>query len=538
MKIALAQQNFHIGNFQFNFEKIKNAVASAKNDQADLIVFPELAITGYPPRDFLEFDDFHKQCQTYLNEVKKLSSDIGIIVGAPSKNNGPGKSLYNSAYFFSQQKCIAITHKTLLPTYDVFDEVRYFEENHTFETISFKDKKLAITICEDIWNFGPHAIYQDTPLDQMTGFDAIINIAASPFNYNQVEERLFILKSNCQKFKCPIVYVNQCGAQTELIFDGCSMVMNQQGELIHHSGQFNESVQTVDVFSNKTINYQTPDTISQIHDALVLGIRDYFSKLGFKKALIGLSGGIDSAVTHAIAVKALGPENVHGILMPSQYSSDHSIQDAIDLCKNQNCSYDIVQIKDIYHSFMKELNPLFKGMEAGLTEENLQARIRGTLLMAYSNKHGHIVLNTSNKSEAAVGYGTLYGDMCGGLSVIADVYKLKVYELAEFINKDKEIIPRNTITKEPSAELRPDQKDSDSLPAYEILDQILELYIEKRTDPDDIIAKGFDPSIVKKAIKLVNINEYKRHQTPPILRVTTKAFGMGRRMPIVAKYLI
>lgn len=538
MKITTAQLNFHIGNFEKNFENILSAIQEAKSNHSDLLVLPELAMTGYPPRDFLEFDDFLIKTDHYIQKVAALSDELAILIGAPTKNKGKGKSLFNSAVFCHEGVIQKVFHKTLLPTYDVFDEVRYFEENSTFETIQFKGKTLAITICEDIWNYGKHKIYQFSPLEKLENFDAIINIAASPFNDKQLNERLFILRENVKQFDCPIVYVNQCGAQTELIFDGCSMAMSKSGELIAFNGQFTNNTKTFDLFDNATINFKTPETIAQIHDALVLGIKDYFSKLGFKKALVGLSGGIDSAVTHALAVKALGADNVLGILMPSQYSSNHSIEDAKTLCENQGTNYEITPIASIYHCFKNELSPIFKDLPEGLAEENLQARIRGTLLMGISNKFGHIVLNTSNKSEAAVGYGTLYGDMCGGISVIADVYKTQVYALAEFINQEKIIIPVNTITKEPSAELRPNQKDSDSLPDYSVLDEILYLYIEERTDPQDIIAKGFDPKIVHKAIRLVNLNEYKRHQTPPILRVSIKAFGMGRRMPIVAKYLV
>ncbi len=544
MKIAVAQLNFHIGNFESNTEKMLKAVAKAKGQGADIICFSELATCGYPPRDFLEFDDFIGLAENSVDQLRQAADGIAIVVGSPSKNPVPeGKDLFNSAFFLADKKILAVQHKTLLPTYDVFDEYRYFEPTTTHEVVEFKGKKIALTICEDIWNIGnENPLYKICPLDEMVAQnpDFILNLSASPFNYKQADTRAEIVGSNVSRYKIPMFYVNHVGAQTELIFDGGSLVVSPNGKIYEELPFFEEVVKVFDLnqVSEGTKNSPQPKhKYAMIQDALVMGIKDYFGKLGFTKALVGLSGGIDSAVTAALAAQALGAENVRCILMPSHFSSDHSIADAVKLAENYGMPYDIVPIKSVYDSYLELLQPKFEDKPFNVTEENLQARIRGMILMAMSNKFGNIVLNTSNKSEAAVGYGTLYGDMCGGLSVIGDVYKTEVFALAKFINEEKEWIPVNTISKPPSAELRPNQKDSDSLPDYDILDEILFQYIEKRTDPQDIIAQGFDEKIVKKTLRLVNINEFKRYQTPPILRVSPKAFGMGRRMPIVGKYL-
>jgi NAD+ synthase (glutamine-hydrolysing) len=542
MRIALAQLNYHIGNFESNTHKVIEAIAKAKAANADLVVFAELAICGYPPRDFLDYDEFIQMSEDAIQTIAKHSTDIGVIIGSPTINlKSSGKRLRNSALFLVDGKIQSSHHKGLLPTYDVFDEYRFFEAADEFNIVEFKGQKIALTICEDIWNVKDQPMYDQSPMDVLIkqNPDLMINISASPFDVNHHENRLETLRENVSKYHLPIIYVNHIGAQTELIFDGGSMVMNSEGEISKQLAFFAEDLQIWDTEEkNSSIMDKAPLPIERIRKAIVLGISDYFSKLGFKKAVIGLSGGIDSALTAALAVEALGKENVVGILMPSEFSSDHSISDAEQLAANLGIEYHQVNIKDTFSSFQHDLAPVFKDATFGLTEENLQARIRGTLLMAISNKYGYIVLNTSNKSEAAVGYGTLYGDMNGGLSVLGDLYKTKVYELSNHLNLQKEIIPQNTIIKEPSAELRPDQKDSDSLPDYELLDQILYQYIEEKQGRDDIIAMGFDPIIVAKILKLVNINEYKRYQTAPVLRVSKKAFGMGRRMPIVARYLI
>ncbi len=543
MKIALAQINYHIGNFSSNLLKAKKALEKAKSQGADLIVFAELAVSGYPPRDFLEFRDFIDKCQDAVKELASHCHGIAAIIGSPSVNPEiKGKDLHNSAYFLADGKVQDVVHKTLLPNYDIFDEYRYFEPNREFRVIDFKGKRIALTICEDLWNISNDPLYTINPMDElMVGKpDFMVNIAASPFNYSQEKVRKEILVRNTKEYKIPLFYVNHVGAQTELMFDGGSMVINSTGSIVGELDYFQEDLQIFDLEHIEKLNQiksLPKDKIALIHDALVMGVRNYFGKLGFTKAILGLSGGIDSAVTLVVSARALGKENVHSVLMPSKFSSGHSVSDAQKLAENLGSPYDIVHIIEPYDSFIKTMDPYFHGLSFDVTEENLQARIRGVILMAMSNKFGYILLNTSNKSEAAVGYGTLYGDMNGGLSVLGDVYKTEVFKLAEYINQDQEIIPGSIITKPPSAELRPDQKDSDSLPEYDILDKILYEYIEQRKGPAEIIAMGFDENIVRKTLKLVNTNEYKRHQTPPILRVSPKAFGMGRRMPIVGKYL-
>ncbi|MDF1864834.1 MAG: NAD+ synthase [Saprospiraceae bacterium] len=544
MKISIAQLNFHIGNFEGNLSKMLEAVETAKADGADLICFSELSTCGYPPRDFLEFEDFIKKAEDTVAKLAKAAIDIAIVVGSPSKNSViEGKDHYNSAYFLEDGKIKQVQHKTLLPTYDVFDEYRYFEPASEFKVVEFKGKKIALTICEDIWNIGnENPLYTICPLDEMIGQnpDFILNLSASPFSVTQTEERIHVLKSNVERYGLPMFYVNHSGAQTEILFDGGSIAMSPDGHIFEELPYFEECIRTFDlaeVEKGGVQKEQPRDKIALIHDALVIGVKNYFGKLGFKKAILGLSGGIDSAVTAVLAARALGPKNVRVILMPSQYSSDHSINDARALAENLGIQYDIIPIKDIYDAYMEKLEPHFLGYASNVTEENIQARVRGMLLMSFSNKFGNILLNTTNKSEMAVGYGTLYGDLCGGLSVIGDVYKTDVFKLARYMNKEGEVVPENTISKPPSAELRPDQKDTDSLPEYDILDAVLIQYIENQKGPKEIIEMGFDEKLVKRILRLVNINEFKRHQTAPVLRVTSKAFGMGRRMPIVGKYL-
>ncbi|MEL6717607.1 MAG: NAD+ synthase [Bacteroidota bacterium] len=544
MKIAIAQLNYHVGNFEGNLKKMLTAVEKAKEVKADIVCFAELAVVGYPPRDFLEFDDFIKKAESTVKKLAAAAKDIAIVVGSVSRNPViEGKDLYNSAYFLADGKVQHVQHKALLPTYDIFDEYRYFEPATTFECVEYKGKKIALTVCEDIWNIGnDNPLYTICPMDELMPQqpDFMINLSASPFAYNHASERLRILKANTDRYKVPIFYINQSGAQTEVLFDGGSVVMSPNSTVYDELPYFQEELKTYDleeVMQSKTSFEQAKDKIKLIHDALVMGIRDYFGKLGLKTAILGLSGGIDSAVVAVLAARALGQDKVRMVLLPSQFSSDHSVNDARKLAQNLGTQYDIIPIQNIYESFEESLKPHFFGTTFGLAEENLQARSRGVLLMALSNKFGNILLNTSNKSEMAVGYGTLYGDMCGGLSVIGDLYKMEVYELARYMNKDGEVIPKNIITKPPSAELRPNQKDSDSLPDYEILDQVLYQYIECRQGPQEIIAMGFDEKLVKRILRLVNINEFKRYQTAPVLRVSYKAFGMGRRLPIVAKYL-
>ncbi len=559
MKIFLAQQNYHIGNFEANTEKIISAINEAKKQDGDLIVFSELAICGYPPRDFLEFNDFIEQSLQALNKVKEAADTIGVIVGCPSRNpKVEGKDLFNSAYLLYEQEVKGVVNKTLLPTYDIFDEYRYFEPGYEWNVLEFKGKKLAVTICEDIWNLGDNPLYRVCPMDILMEQkpDLMINISASPFDYAQAEERLGIVKRNVQKYQIPIVYCNTTGSQTEIVFDGGSVVMDANQNLVAELPYFKEALQSVDLNDDHTLqqpvirkaddipfadpmpkDFDSWLDIHEIYDALVLGIKDYFDKLGFRKAIVASSGGIDSAVTLTLACHAIGAENVTALLMPSQFSTSHSVSDAEQLSKNLNNPYHTIAIKDIFETFDSSLKPIFNDMPFGLAEENLQSRIRGTLVMALANKFGYILLNTSNKSELATGYGTLYGDMAGGLGVLGDVYKMQVYALAKYINRNEEVIPTHIIEKAPSAELRHEQKDSDSLPEYNVLDPVLYQYIERRQGPKEIIKMGYDEALVKRILKLVNINEYKRNQFCPIIRVSPKAFGVGRRVPIVGKYL-
>jgi len=547
MRIALAQLNYIIGDFDLNTDKIIESIEKCRQQGADLVVFAELSVCGYPPRDFLEFSDFVEKCYKAIATIAASCKGIAAVVGAPSRNpDVKGKDLFNSAWLLSEGKTLAHAHKTLLPNYDIFDEYRYFEPNRYFDCITYKNTKIALTICEDIWNLAPDPLYINNPMDilALQKPDIMINISASPFNTHQQKTRLEILRANTSRYKIPMVYVNQVGAQTELLFDGNSCVLNSAGNTVACCKAFSEDTTFVDFdIKNKTITAdlplknEDPTKVELIHDALVMGIRDYFSKMGFTKAILGLSGGIDSAVTLVLAAEALGNQNVYAVLLPSEYSSGHSIDDAVALAKNLDCKYDTIGIKDGYKAILGSLQPHFDQLPFTVAEENIQARVRAVILMGLANKFGYILLNTSNKSEAAVGYGTLYGDMCGGISVLGDVYKTEVYELANYINRESEIIPLNSINKPPSAELRPGQKDSDSLPEYGILDRILYNYIELRQSPADLIESGFEESMVKRVLRMVNMNEWKRHQAPPILRVSPKAFGQGRRMPIVGRYL-
>jgi len=550
MKFTVAQLNYHIGNFAGNKDLICKAVRKAKVAGSDLIIFSELCIPGYPPLDLLDRFDFIEKCDQTVQEIAKECTGIAAIVGSPTLNRKPeGKKLFNSALVLSDGKVIFSANKALLPTYDIFDEYRYFEPEKQFSVFSFRDLRLAITICEDLWDEQPFdnefektRLYTVSPMEELAkqNPDIIINIAASPFSYTKIEAKENIFLSKAAKYRIPVISVNQTGANTELIFDGASILVNEKGEKFNQLPFFEEAVETYSFENIKSgsIAYKdpAPDSISLIHKALVTGLRDYFAKSGLTKSIIGLSGGIDSALCLCLAVDALGNQNVRALLMPSRYSSDHSVVDAVALANKLKVRYDIVNIEKPFNAFEEDLKPVFKGMNCDVTEENIQARIRAILLMAVSNKYGCIVLNTSNKSEAAVGYGTLYGDMAGGLSVIGDVYKTDVYRLAHFINMENEIIPENIITKLPSAELRPDQFDTDSLPDYNILDSILYQYIELQKPASGIIKEGADKDTVLKVIRMIDFNEYKRYQAPPVLRISSKAFGAGRRMPLVARY--
>ena len=574
MKIALAQQNYHIGNFEDNARKIIEGIKKAKEQGADLVVFSELCVCGYAPGDFLEFSDFINKCYEAVDRIKEHADTIGVLIGSPARNpQKDGKDLFNAVLLLHEKQIKGEIHKSLLPNYDVFDEYRYFEPAYDWNILEFRGKKLAVIICEDIWNMGDNPLYRTTPMEKLIPYkpDVMINLSASPYNYAQDIVRNSIVKAHTLKYNLPMLYCNVIGSQTEIIFDGGSLVYDCNGKKIKEMKYFEEDFEVFDLeeLSKKTgsskisgtgrdaeeaeryfysakevgtgediLRYLSNDkNIDEIYHALTLGIKDYFRKMGFKKAILGASGGIDSAVTQVLAAHALGKENVTALLMPSQFSSSHSVEDAEVLSKNLGSPYHIIPIKNIFESFLTELKPVYQDLPFGLAEENIQARTRGNLLMAVANKFNYILLNTSNKSELATGYGTLYGDLAGGLSVLGDVYKTQVYALANYLNREGEIIPKNIINKAPSAELRPNQKDSDSLPEYDILDRVLFEYIEQRNGPKEIRAKGYDAAVVDRILKLVNTNEYKRKQFCPILRISYKAFGVGRRMPVVGKYL-
>lgn len=549
MKFTVAQLNYHIGNFSGNKNLICSAIRKAKSEGSDLIMFSELCIPGYPPLDLLDRFDFIEKCNQTVLEIARECTGIAAIVGSPTINKKPeGKKLFNSALLLSEGEILFSANKALLPTYDIFDEYRYFEPEKQFSVFQFKGLKIALTICEDLWDEQPFdnefektRLYTISPMEELSkqNPDVIVNIAASPFSYSKIEAKENIFISKALKYKIPVISVNQTGAQTELIFDGASILVNNKGEIFRQLPFFEEIVETYsfdDLNSGSIGGPDTTETIALIYKALVMGLHDYFNKTGLTKSIIGLSGGIDSAICLCLAVEALGNENVRALLMPSRYSSDHSVTDAVALANTLRVHYEIINIEKPFTAFEEVLAPAFIGLSPDVTEENIQARIRAVLLMAISNKYGCILLNTSNKSEASVGYGTLYGDMSGGLSLIGDVYKTDVYRLARYINRNKEIIPDNIIRKLPSAELRPDQFDTDSLPDYKILDSILYQYIELQKPAERIIKDGADRDTVLKVIRMINFNEYKRYQAPPVLRISSKAFGAGRRMPLVARY--
>lgn len=569
MKVYVAQQNHHIGNFDRNVGLIIDALGRAEAAGADLAVFTELCVCGYPPRDFLEFDDFIRECEAAVERILPHTRRVAAIIGAPARNPDPrGKDLFNAAWVLHEGEVKAVVHKTLLPNYDVFDEYRYFEPATEWKVVPLLGHRIALTVCEDIWNLGDNPLYRICPMDELMhqSPDLMINISASPFDYDHDEDRKEVVRQNVLRYGLPMIYTNAVGSQTEIVFDGGSLAFDASGKLVRELAYFREDECLIDTDElmrtspvsetatasvlerdmrvrriadpDSIIPYLTaPHNMAQVHAALILGIRDYFSKMGFSRAILGSSGGIDSAVTLALACEALGPENVRAVLMPSEFSSGHSVEDAVALSQNLGNPYDIIPIRAVYDTFLETLAPIFGDLPFGLAEENLQSRSRGNLLMAIANKFGLILLNTSNKSELATGYGTLYGDMAGGLSVLGDVYKMQVYALAEYINRNGAIIPQHIITKAPSAELRPNQKDSDSLPDYALLDKVLFQYIEKRKGPREIISMGIDEALVRRVLKMVNANEYKRNQFCPIIRVSSKAFGVGRRVPIVGRYL-
>lgn len=540
MKIALCQLNYTIADFEGNTSLIIETIKKAEQNECDLAVFSELSVCGYPPDDLLDYAHFIKNCEKAIESILPFTQKTAVIIGCPTPNpQSSGRALFNSALLLHEGKIISTRHKTLLPTYDIFDEARYFEPNSSFDCIEFKGQKIALTICEDLWDETEFLNYKHHPLQELLkqNPDFIINIAASPFNQYKKEQRLKILKDQCQKAQLPLIYVNQVGAHTDVIFDGDSKVLNKNGDVVLSLKSFETDFQCIDIESlPAVIHSETKDNIALIHEALIFGIRNYFQKMGFTKAILGSSGGIDSAVVQALMSEAIGGDKVMAMMMPSEYSSEGSVSDAVQLSKNLNNPYEIVKISAIFEAFQSGLKTQFEGTEFNLAEENMQARTRAVLLMAMSNKHNYILVNTSNKSEMAVGYTTLYGDMCGSLSIIGDLYKTEVYQLAHYINREQEIIPNEIIYKAPSAELRPNQKDSDSLPEYDLLDKILYEYIENRESAETIISKGYDTYTVKRIVKLVNNNEFKRFQAPPILRISSKAFGRGRRIPLVSRF--
>ncbi len=538
MRIGVAQVNSTVGDLRGNLALAVDAYEQLTGQGADLVVFPELFICGYPPRDLLLKENFLSDCLASLLEFARQTGPVPALIGFPEKIGSSNSSqFFNSAAWCEKSEIRQIFQKRLLPSYDVFDETRYFQEGSNPSMIDFKGSKIAVTICEDLWNLQDRSYAKD-PLDEIAALtpDLLINLSASPWFCGKERKRLEVLRKAVEKVACPITYVNAVGGNDELIFDGHSLSLNAQGEIIDQCKAFGEDLKAHDLSQDGAFETKEIASLEALRRALVLGLRDYASKSGFSKALVGLSGGIDSAVTAALAVEALGSEKIIGVSLPSSISSDHSKEDARVLAENLGIEFHTLPIQSIVDASGQLLEPLFSGLPEDVTEENLQARSRGLLLMALSNKFGALLLTTGNKSELAVGYCTLYGDMCGGLAVISDVPKTKVFDLANHINRHGVLIPENTIEKPPSAELRPDQKDSDSLPDYEILDAILKAYVEEGKSAQSIIKAGYDEQITRKVIRLVDLNEYKRNQAAPGLKTTPLAFGMGRRIPIVQKY--
>jgi NAD+ synthase (glutamine-hydrolysing) len=546
LRITIVQLNPVVGDIQGNVKKMTDTLIRCGKERADLVVFPELCVTGYPPRDLLERSWFIQRAQEAVGELLEVSKRhprTGILFGVPlPTKKDTGRGLYNSALLALEGKILLSQHKSLLPTYDVFDEARYFDPDAENQTVSFKGETLGISICEDAWNdpqLWLRRLYSYDPIEVLAkkGATIFVNISASPFHVGKEEIRYRIIQNHARKHGIPFVFVNQVGGNDELVFDGRSLCVDKSGEPVEIFPSFQESVKTVDTgCKGKPDSYFAQGRTESVYQALVLGIRDYLAKCGFSKAILGLSGGIDSAVAACLAQEALGGENVLGICMPGPYSSKGSVDDSRKLAQNLGTKFEVVPISSVYSSYLESLKAYFKDKQFDITEENIQARVRGNVLMAFSNKFGYLVLSTGNKSELAVGYCTLYGDMSGGLAVISDVPKTMVYELAQHINRRSELIPKEIIEKPPSAELKPNQRDQDTLPPYDILDEILDCYLDKGDSYRQIVGRGFDPKTVRWVLRAVNANEYKRRQAVPGLKVTTKAFGMGRRMPIAARY--
>lgn len=541
MKIALAQINTVVGDLQGNEARIQAAYQRGVREGMDLVVLPELAVAGYPPRDLLLRPDFVEQNLAVLDRLAAATSTTGLLAGYVGRNaTRPGRETTNAAALMQHGRILATRTKTLLPTYDVFDEDRYFEPAAENLPVEFSGHRIGVTICEDIWNdedFWRDRRYRRNPAMELVaaGATLLFNISASPWHLGKNHTRRQMLSSLAAKARCPLVYCNLTGGNDELIFDGASLVLDASGGLLARGTRFAEDWLTVDTESPHPVAELDAGEEEMLYHALVIGVRDYLHKCGFKSAVLGLSGGIDSALVACLAAEALGPENVLGISMPSQFSSQGSLDDARELARNLGIRYEAVPIQSAFLTLKEQLQPVFAGRPEDVTEENVQARLRGVILMAVSNKFGSLLLTTGNKSEMAVGYCTLYGDMCGGLAVISDVPKMMVYRLARWINREREIIPQASITKPPSAELRPNQTDQDSLPPYEVLDAILEAYVVEGKSPRQIVAAGHEPAVVQRVVKLINGAEYKRRQAAPGLKVTSKAFGLGRRIPIAQK---
>lgn len=543
MKIGIAQINSVVGDFPGNAKRLIAAYRECLEQGAELVISPELSLVGYPPRDLVFKSSFVPKCLQALDYLAGEIREIPILVGYVDHHHPrqPGKPFRNAAAWLENGSVRHRVWKTLLPTYDVFDERRYFEPSESCAPIEWNGRRIGITICEDIWteDYLDRPLYQRDPVSELSeqGIDLMLNLSASPFHLGKPELRRSMIGAIARKNRTPVVYCNAIGGQDQLVFDGHSLVVGSNGRIIEQFPGFEESRKVVNPFDPKQEDDALNDCdASQLYQALVLGLRDYAHKSGFSSACLGLSGGIDSALTAAIAADALGPENIHGLTMPSPYSSRGSVDDSFALAKNLGIRCDEISISAAFESVKATMHPLFAGKPEDVTEENMQARIRGLLLMALSNKDNHLLLTTGNKSELAVGYCTIYGDMCGGLATISDLPKTRVYEISRWLNREREIIPWHTIEKAPSAELRPDQKDQDTLPPYDILDAILELYVEHHLSTDEIITRGFDETTVRWIQRRVDLNEWKRHQAAPGLRVTSKAFGIGRRMPIVQRF--
>jgi NAD+ synthetase len=542
MKIALAQFNAVVGDLPGNEARLLAAYRRAADAGADLVLTPELGLCGYPPRDLLHRSRFVEDCQAAVQRLAQATGRTGLIVGFPERQPArPGRPFRNAAALLHDGAIAATRAKTLLPTYDVFDEDRYFEPADRNEPIPFRGRRLGLTICEDVWNdedFWADRRYRRNPAADLVqaGADLLLNISASPWHLGKERTRRDMLASLAAKARVPLLYCNLVGGNDELVFDGASLAYDAQGRLLAEGALFAEDFLVVDTTAAPIQPAPAMPDEEKVFRALSLGLRDYLHKCGFHSAVLGLSGGIDSALVAAIAVDALGPANVRGVSLPSEFSSQGSLDDARQLAANLGIRYDVIPIQPPFVAVKQQLAGVFAGRPEDTAEENIQARLRGVILMALSNKFGSLLLTTGNKSELAVGYCTLYGDMCGGLAVISDVPKTLVYRLSEWVNRDREVIPRSSITKAPSAELRPNQTDQDSLPPYDVLDAILEHHVVHGRSPSEIIAQGFDAEVVRKVVRLITLNEYKRRQAAPGLKVTSKAFGVGRRVPIAQRY--